>query len=219
MVVAKAFAAQAESPDSPRGSSPGLQLESCTYAELCHKVTPDMLQPCLVKLLEVLYDLLVSYNSMLAWHDAGLAEHTQAAAAAAAAAASAAARSPGHSQDETAAAAAAGGQDAAGPDAAAPSQEQLDHVQAATKGILLGVQSALQGKRMATAEAAAVLVKELLVGARGCVGADFPQVCGCDTVAASSTADMHRSALLLSACIPSYTAHATPAACAPSPQE
>lgn len=49
-------------------------------------------------------------------------------------------------------------------------------MQAATKGILSGVQAALQASRMATAESAAILVKELLAGAGGCSGSDFPQV-------------------------------------------
>lgn len=173
MVLAKAFAQQSESGDSPCTSAGGLQLDECSFADLCRKITPDILQPCLSKLLESLYDLLESYHSMLAWHEAGLAEHTQAAAAAAAAAAHAAARSSGHSEGGGTAAA---NQEAPEADVV-PSQEQLDQVQAATKGILQGVQAALQAKRMATAEAAAVLVKDLMAGAGGCSGSDFPQVC------------------------------------------
>jgi hypothetical protein len=153
MVLAKAFAQQSESGDSPRSSSAGgLHLEA-------------------------LYDLLASYHNMMAWHDAGLAQHTQAAAAAAAAAAHAAARSSGHSEGGS-----RGPSEDQGPadgEAAdvVPSQEQLDQVQAATKGILAGVLAALQAHRSATAEAAAVLLKELLAGAGGCIGSDFPQAC------------------------------------------
>lgn len=176
-VLVKAFSQQSESGDNPGSSSAGgLQLDECSFAELCRKVTPDLLHPCLHKLQEALSDLLASYHSMLAWHEAGLAEHTQAAAAAAAAAAHAAARSSGHSEGGGSPAAAAADQETADADAA-PSQQQLDQVQAATKGILMGVQAALQAHRGVTAEAAAVLVKELLAGAGGCTGSDFPQVC------------------------------------------
>jgi hypothetical protein len=176
-VLAKAFSQQSESGDDSTGSSSagGLQLDECSFAELCRKVTPDLLHPCLSKLQESLYDLLASYHSMLAWHEAGLAEHTQAAAAAAAAAAHAAARSSGHSEGGGSPAATGADQEAADADAV-PSQQQLDQVQAATKGILTGVQAALQAHRSATAEAAAVLVKELLAGAGGCTGSEFPQV-------------------------------------------
>jgi hypothetical protein len=173
MVLAKAFAQQSELGDSPRSSTGGLQLEECSFADLCRRVTPDMLQLCLFKLLEALCDLLASYNSMLAWHEAGMADHTQAAAAAAAAAAHAAAHSPPTSQGGGPPAE-QGEQEAVSD--AVPSQEQLDQVQAATKGILSGVQAALQASRMATAESAAILVKELLAGAGGCTGSDFPQV-------------------------------------------
>lgn len=173
MVLARAFAQQTDQPASSHSSSSGgFQLEECSFADLCRRVQPDMLCTCLGKLLEAVFDLLASYHSMLAWHEAGLAEHTQAAAAAAAAAASAAARSPGQSQDgagttESPAAASAD---------ALPSQEQLEQVQAATKGILAAVQAALQANRVATIETAAVRVKELLAGAGGCAGADFCQV-------------------------------------------
>lgn len=174
MLWGQAFAAQAEASDSPRSSTAGaqLQLEECSYEELCRKVTPDILAPCLLKLLETFTNLLASYHAMLTWHKAGLAEHTQAAAAAAA---HAAARSPATSSGG------AGGDIAAEQDAAADataSQEQLQQVQAATKGILAGVHAALQDSRVVTAEAAAVLVKELLAGAGGCSGSEFPQVCG-----------------------------------------
>lgn len=175
MVLAKAFAQQSDSGDSPRSSAGGFQLEECSFADLCRRVTPDILQPCLLKLLEALFDLLASYHSMLTWHEAGLAEHTQAAAATAAAAAhAAAARSPAQSSGGGPAAEQQGEHEALSD--AVPSQEQLDQVQAATKGILAGVQAALQAGRMATAENAAVLVKELLAGAGGCSGSDFPQV-------------------------------------------
>jgi hypothetical protein len=179
MVLAKAFAQQSESGDSPRSSSAGsLHLDECSFAELCRKVTPDILQPCVTKLLEALYDLLASYHNMVAWHEAGLAEHTQAAAAAAAAAAHAASRSSEHSEGGS-----RGLLEDQGPADgqvadAVPSQEQLDQVQAATKGILVGVLAALQARRSATAEAAAALVKELLAGAGGCTGSDFPQARG-----------------------------------------
>lgn len=187
MVLARAFAQQSEAADSPRSSAGGaaaqegvLHLEECSFVDLCRRVAPDILQPCLIKLLESVYDLLASYHTMLAWHEAGLADHTQAAAAAAAGAASASARSPEHSQGGSppAAAAVAASKEgsSAGAADAAPSQEQLDQVQAATKGILSGVHAALQDSRMATAEAAAILVKELLAGAGGCTGSDFAQV-------------------------------------------
>jgi hypothetical protein len=177
MLWGQALAAQAEASDSPRSTAAGaqLQLEECSYEDLCRKVTPDILQPCLMKLLEAFTNLLVSYHGMLTWHQAGLAEHTQAAAAAAAAAAHAAARSPGTSTGG-AADDQAHKQDAAADVTA--SQEQLQQVQAATKGILAGVHAALQEHRMVTGEAAAVLVKELLAGAGGCSGSDFPQVRG-----------------------------------------
>jgi len=173
MVLAQAYAQQSENVGSPRSSTAGLSLEECDFASLCRHVQPHMLSTCLLKLLEASYDLLASYHNMLSWHEASLAEHTQAAAAAAAAAASAAARSPGQSQDGSV----VGADGAAAPADAAPSQEQLDQVQAATKGILAAVQGTLQTNKMATAEAAAALVKDLLVGAGGCTGSNFPQVC------------------------------------------
>jgi hypothetical protein len=146
-------------------------LEECSFADLCRRVAPDMLWQCLSKLLEASYDLLLSYVAMEEWQAAGLAQHNQAAAAAGAAAALAAAQQdgqPGASDHDQAAAdtQAAGSQQ----------QQQLVQVQAATKSMLSAVHTALVSARGSFAEAAAVMVKDLLVGAGGCSGTDFAKV-------------------------------------------
>lgn len=149
-------------------------LEECSFAELCRRVPPDMLAAVMSKMLEAAFDLLVSYSSMEAWQEAGLAQHSQAAAAAAAAAALAAAHSLNPSQD---------GAGNCVPEAGstcetltAPSKQQLDHVQAATKGMLSAVHAALVSNKVSIAELAAVHLKDLMVGAGGCAGADFYKV-------------------------------------------
>jgi hypothetical protein len=144
-------------------------LEEGSFAELCRRVPPESLGPCLLKLLESMFDQLASYAGMEQWQAAGLAQHSQAAAAAAAAAAVAAAPlAAAQLRDATS---------DAPPDAAASQQQQLDHVQAATKSMLSAVHAALVSNRVSFAETASVLLKDLLVGAGGCRGSDLPQVC------------------------------------------
>ncbi len=46
------------------------------YAELCRSLPVDLLRPCLLRLLEVLFDVLASYHVMAHWH--GLAVQKQA---------------------------------------------------------------------------------------------------------------------------------------------
>lgn len=44
-----------------------------SYGELCRSLPVDLLRPCLVKLMEVLFELLGSYYAMMTWHVEGCA--------------------------------------------------------------------------------------------------------------------------------------------------
>jgi hypothetical protein len=136
-----------------------------------------MVQPCLTKLLEVVFELLCSYRRMAQWHKAGI-EQQQAAAAAAAAALKShceASNSSSGGSDCLSEPSAAG---SAAP--AAPSQAELDQVQAATSSMLEAVAGGLASSRMDIIEVAGARVCELLAVAKKCKGEDFIKVrCFC----------------------------------------
>jgi hypothetical protein len=46
-------------------------LES-SFGEMCRNLPLDLLRPCLLKLFEILFDLLSSYYIMMRWHEYGL---------------------------------------------------------------------------------------------------------------------------------------------------
>jgi hypothetical protein len=157
---------------STRSSCSG--LGDCTTEELCKLLSPDMVQPCLSKLLEVVFELLCSYRRMAQWHRAGI-EQQQAAAAAAAAALKShceATSSSGGASSESAADPGSTGN----PAAAVPSQAELDQVQAATSSMLEAVAGGLASSRMDIIEVAGARVCELLAVAKSCQGEDFIKV-------------------------------------------
>ena len=39
-----------------------------TYSELCQSLPVDLLRPCLIRQMEVIYDILASYYVMAQWH-------------------------------------------------------------------------------------------------------------------------------------------------------
>ncbi|KAF8057730.1 CPK24 [Scenedesmus sp. PABB004] len=144
-VLARAAAA-------PAGGAGAAGLGDATSDELCRRLAPGDVQPCLAGLLDAAVQLLTSFHAMAAWHAAGLA---QARAAAAAAISSAA--------------------DAAG-GAAAPSAAQLEQAHDATRVLLEAVAAGLEDSRAALLDVAGARVRELLAVAGGCPGDAFAQV-------------------------------------------
>ena len=51
--------------NSAAGNSSSL---NASYAELCQSLPVDLLRPCLLRQLEVVYDILASYYVMERWH-------------------------------------------------------------------------------------------------------------------------------------------------------
>lgn len=171
---------------SPSARSSCSGLGDCTTEELCKLLSAEMVQPCLTKLLEILFELLCSYSRMLQWHRAGI-EQQQAAAAAAAAALKShceATSSSGGASSETTSQPGITG--SAVP--AAPSQAELDQVQAATSSMLEAVAGGLASSRMDIIEVAAARVCELLAVAKKCKGEDFMKVRGTLVYCSSSNA-------------------------------
>jgi hypothetical protein len=159
---------------SPSARSSCSGLGDCTTEELCKLLSGEMVQPCLTKLLEVVFELLCSYRRMAQWHRAGIEQQQAAAAAAAAALKShceARTSSGGGSNDN---ASQPGAASSAAP--AAPSQAELDQVQAATSSMLEAVASGLASSRMDIIEVAGARVCELLAVAKKCKGEDFIKV-------------------------------------------
>lgn len=197
MVLAKA-AVKAGSSDSPstgprsntkRAGCSG--LDECSYEDLCKQLSPDAMPLCLTKLLETIFELLCSYHLMARSHEAGMQQQKQVAAAAAAAAAiEAAAQHLSNSGS--------GSRSSAGLTSVngfvgqqqehdmLPSQEQLDQVQAATKGMLQAVSQKLADNRSEILQLAISRVQPLLVHLGKCKSEVFSQVCllpspHCDT--------------------------------------
>lgn len=52
------------------------------YRDLLRAMTPDLLRPCLLRLLEGVFDVLVSYHVMAQWHALAVQKQSQMAAAA-----------------------------------------------------------------------------------------------------------------------------------------
>ena len=52
-----------------------------TYSELCQSLPVDLLRPCLIRQMEVIYDILASYYVMAQWHKDCLKQQEDAAAA------------------------------------------------------------------------------------------------------------------------------------------
>jgi hypothetical protein len=132
-----------------------------------------MVQPCLTKLLEVVFELLCSYRRMTQWHRAGI-EQQQAAAAAAAAAL----KSHCEARNSSSGGGGCADQpcDASNASPPTPSQAELDEVQAATSSMLEAVAGGLASSRMDIIEVAGARVCELLSVAKKCKGEDFTKV-------------------------------------------
>jgi hypothetical protein len=186
MVLAKAaFSSPRESSaggaSSSVGGSPSARsscsgLGDCTTEELCKLLSGEMVQPCLTKLLEVVFELLCSYRRMAQWHMAGI-EQQQAAAAAAAAALKSHCKARNRSSSGGGCGDHAGEPcDASNAAPPTPSQAELDEVQAATSSMLEAVAGGLASSRMDIIEVAGARVCELLSVAKKCKGDDFTKV-------------------------------------------
>lgn len=186
MVLAKA-ALSADSTEKPYavGTGSTISRTSCSgldeysYEDLCKQLSPDAMQLCLSKLLEITFELLCSYHLMARWHEAGIEQQKQAAEAAAAAV-KAAAQHRGDS--DTGSRSSAGSTSLGGADErqqqqqVLPSQEQLDQVQAATKGMLEAVAQQLAACRLEVLQLAHDRVQPLLVHLGKCKSEEFLQV-------------------------------------------
>ena len=49
-----------------------------TYVELCQSLPVDLLRPCLIRQMEVIFDILASYYVMAQWHKDCLQQQHQA---------------------------------------------------------------------------------------------------------------------------------------------
>lgn len=169
MVLGKAaFSGDGSSSPSSSGSSARSSysgLGDCTTEELCKLLEGKMVQSCLNKLLEILYELLCSYHYMEQWHKAGLDQQHKAAAVASIKRSSA----DSSSGDKD-----AGSDSSAEP--ATPSQAQLEQVQAATQSLLEAVAAGLADSRAAILDVAGARVKELLSAASKCKNDDYIKV-------------------------------------------
>jgi hypothetical protein len=148
------------------GAGGGLLLEAGSYPQMCRQLPAKLLRPCLLQLLELVFDVLASYEAMCAFHEA-CGPAAEAAAAAAAGRASS-------SGDE--------GGDAA-PDAAPAAEQQpslgsdqMAGVHAATRALLSAVGDALRTGRGEVVGAAGAKVRELLLAPDMARGEDFLQV-------------------------------------------
>lgn len=130
-----------------------------TYADMCKELPVDLLRPCLVKLMEVLFEVLSSYHAMMRWHQAAVLQQQETAAEAA-----------GLQQPHHAHASSADRHDV-------PSdQHEVGQMQAACRNLIQVVSEVLSRSRSDVFDVAASKVKDLLNVPNICKGEDFCQV-------------------------------------------
>ncbi|GBF88123.1 hypothetical protein Rsub_00835 [Raphidocelis subcapitata] len=174
------------------GAGAGLLLQAGSYPQMCRQLPAKLLRPCLLQLLELVFDILASYEAMHAFHEAS------GPAAEAAAAAVARASSDGGDGTGPDAAAAAGG-------AAQPDGDQMARVHAATRALLRAVSGALRAGRGEVAGAAGSKVRELLLAPETGRGDELLQVVSwCEALAAFGDAFVGGASELRSALAACY---------------
>jgi len=149
MVLAKAAFSSGDSCGS-LSKTGRMDLEQRKYEDLCKMLPSEMVCSCICKFLEVVFELLCSYEAMAQWHAAGLLQQDTAIAAATTAVQQ-------HPE--------------------ALSGSHLQQVQAATTALLKAVATALAEGRGAVLNVAATQLQVLLTaGAAKCKGDEFTQV-------------------------------------------
>jgi hypothetical protein len=130
-----------------------------SYQQMVRQLPPEHLRPCLQQLLELVFEIMGSYQLMCEFHGASIKQKRESCEGpTAAAAAGGGAAGDGR----------AGGEGGAGDGEA----DEVADVQAAMAGVFTAVAEALQGARAEVADAIGTKVKELLAAPRMTKGGD-----------------------------------------------